>query len=173
MASRRTTAALRQHDAQLREQATDAGERGGALLHKTLAGAVHQQLALLLKALDRHEAHVGPADGLADGCGIGRIVLAALARETVGDDEPGRHQAHGVTELLKLPCPVVGAEQASMPMRHGWERGNEFEQLGAWYVGAHQHGFACGVHTMNGEHVLGEIYSDSDNAHGLPLPTNE
>lgn len=36
-------------------------------------------LALLLQALGRHEAHVGALDGLADGGGVGRVVLAGLA----------------------------------------------------------------------------------------------
>lgn len=43
-----------------------------------------QQLALLAQALDRHKAHVGPGDGFTDGVGIGRVVLAALAREARG-----------------------------------------------------------------------------------------
>jgi hypothetical protein len=59
---------------------------------------VHQQLALLLDALDGHETHVRPGDGFADGGGVGGVVLAALAREAVGDHELGRHQAHGVAE---------------------------------------------------------------------------
>lgn len=32
------------------------------------------------------------------GDGIGRIALAAHSRERVGNDELGRHQAHGVAE---------------------------------------------------------------------------
>jgi hypothetical protein len=34
---------------------------------------------LLFGALDRHEAHAGLGDGLADGFGIVAVVLAALA----------------------------------------------------------------------------------------------
>lgn len=49
---------------------------------------------LLLNALDWHEAHVGSGDGLTDRCGIGRIVLTSFAREAVGGDELGCHQAH-------------------------------------------------------------------------------
>lgn len=73
-----------QHDAQLREQTAEAVDRGGALLDKTLAGAVHQQLALLVDRFNRHNAHGGSGDGFADGGGIGRVVLAALAREARG-----------------------------------------------------------------------------------------
>jgi hypothetical protein len=68
-------------------------------MHKTLAGAMHQQLALLLDRLDGHEAHFGPGNGLADG---GCIIFAVLVREAVGDDELGRYQAHRVAELLEL-----------------------------------------------------------------------
>lgn len=97
-----------QHDAQLRQQAPDAVERGGALFDKARAGAVDHQLALLLDALGGHEAHVGAGNGFADRLGIGGVVLAAFAREAVGGDELGCHQAHGVAVLLKLACPVVG-----------------------------------------------------------------
>lgn len=49
------------------QQAANAVEDGGALCLEPLAGPVHQQLALLLHALGRHEAHVGATDRLADG----------------------------------------------------------------------------------------------------------
>jgi hypothetical protein len=52
---------------------------GGALLHLAFSGAVHPQAGLLLHRFDRHEAHVGPAHGFADGRGVGCVVLAALA----------------------------------------------------------------------------------------------
>ena len=68
--------ALREGQAELGQQAADAVERGGALFHKALAGAVHQQLALLLDALDGYETHVRPGDGFADGGGIVGVVAA-------------------------------------------------------------------------------------------------
>ena len=70
---------LRQHDAELREQAADAVDGGGALLDPALADPVHAQARLLVLALDRHEAHVRPLHRLADRLGVGRIVLAAPA----------------------------------------------------------------------------------------------
>ena len=48
-----------QHQPQLREQTPNAVERGGALFHESLAGAVHHELALLLDALVGHETHLG------------------------------------------------------------------------------------------------------------------
>ena len=51
----------------------------------------------------------GPGDGFADGGGIGRIVLAALAAHAVGGDELGGHQFDGVAVLPEQPCPVVRA----------------------------------------------------------------
>ena len=99
----------RQHDAELRQQAADAVEGGGALLHEPLAGAVHQQLRLLLDALGRNEAHVGAADGFTDRGRIGRVVLAGLARQPIGNDELGGHEPHRVAEAGKQARPVVRA----------------------------------------------------------------
>ena len=36
--------------------------------------------------------------------------LAELGREAIGGHEFGGHQAHGVTELCKLACPVVSTQ---------------------------------------------------------------
>lgn len=57
---------------------------------------MHTQEVLLIDGLDRNEVLVRTAIGFADGGGIGRVVLAALAREAVEDDELVRHLAHGV-----------------------------------------------------------------------------
>ena len=89
-------------------------------------------------ALDRHEAHVGPGNGFTDGGGVGRVVLAALAGEAVGTTNwvPSGAQCD---PSVKLARPVVGTEQASMPMRHGGSRCDELEQW-ARHAGSHQHG---------------------------------
>jgi PAS domain S-box-containing protein len=68
----------RQHDAELRQQAADAVERGGALFDESLACTVQHQLGPLRQVLDRHEAHVWALHRLADRGGIGRIVLSQL-----------------------------------------------------------------------------------------------
>ena len=105
--SKRASASRRtlewQHDAQLSQQAPDAVEGGGALLHETLAGAVHQQLALLLDRLDGHEAHVGPGNGLADGSGIGCIIFASLARDAISSSSFAR----GTLERTSAGLPVA------------------------------------------------------------------
>lgn len=77
------------------------------MLDKTLAGAAHHELALLIDCLDRYKAHIWAGDGIADGLSVSRVVLAAFAREAIGCDELGGHQAHGMAELRKLACPVV------------------------------------------------------------------
>ena len=53
-----------------------------------------------------------------------------------------------------------------MPIR---QRGNELQQLAARDALAYQRCAACGIHTMQGKDILGEIDSQSDNSHGLPL----
>jgi hypothetical protein len=44
-------------------------------------------------------------------------------------------------------------------------------QLRAWHARAHQRGLAVLIDAVHGEDVLGEIDSDEDNNHGLPLST--
>jgi hypothetical protein len=67
------------HDAELREQATDAIDAGRALFDEALAHPVQAKPALQLKAFDGYKAHVGLLYRLADGGGIDGIALAALA----------------------------------------------------------------------------------------------
>jgi hypothetical protein len=158
-----------QDDAELRQQPSDAVDGGSALLNEPLAGAVHEQLRLLLDALGRNEPHIGPPDGLADGKRIGRVVLAALAREAVGHHELGRHQAHRVTMAREQPRPVMRARarfHADQARRQGRD---QLKQLGASDAGTNQHRTARIIHAMHGKNVLGEIDSQSDNSHGLPL----
>lgn len=50
----------------------------GARPDEALARPVGRQHGLLFGVLDRHEAHVRPGYGLADGFGIARIVFVAL-----------------------------------------------------------------------------------------------
>ena len=43
-------------------------------------------------------------------------------------------------------------------------------QLVAWHGRSKEFGFACLIDAIHGKHVLGEIDTDSQNSHGLPLP---
>lgn len=118
--------------------------------------------------VDRPQTGLDGGDG---GC-VGCIVLAALAREAVGDDELGHHQAHGVTEPSKLAHPMVGAGAGLHADQAGRQRGDEFEQLAARDIGAHQRGLARLIHAVNGENVLCQIDANGYDCHGLPLPAN-
>ena len=82
-------------------------------------------------------ANAGPLHRLADGRGVGRVVLAALAAHAVR-----RHQ-----------------------------RGHQRVQLGARDARAPQVTVSRLVHTVQCKHVLCQIDADSDNSHGLPLPS--
>ena len=89
-------------------------------MDEALAYPVHGQLRLLLKALDRHEAHLESVHRFTDGGGVGRVVLATLARQPVRDDKLRRDELEGVAMLHKQPRPMVSAwSQASMPMVQG------------------------------------------------------
>jgi hypothetical protein len=68
--------ALRDLNAVFQQQAADLVDLRRAPLHRQAAHAVDGLDVLLLDRLDRHEAHVRALGGLADGLGIGRIVLA-------------------------------------------------------------------------------------------------
>lgn len=71
----------------------------------------------------------------------------------------------------KLTRPVVGTG-ARFHADEAWrQRCDQLKQFGPGHAGANQYGFACGIHTMNGEDVLGGIDTNGDNGHGLPLST--
>ena len=106
-ASAQTGDLLRQNDAEFGHQAAQAVVDRGAFFDEAIAGAVQAQDDLLVFFLDRDEAHVGPAHGFADRLGIGRVILAALARQAVGRDEFGGHQptaAPSGVRRSRLPC---------------------------------------------------------------------
>jgi hypothetical protein len=140
------------------------------LLHESLAGAVHHQLALLFDGLEGYEAHLGPGDSLNDGRRIGGVVLAAFAREAVGGDELGGHQTHGVAESGEFPGPVVGAGACFHADQARWQGGDEFQQFVSGHAGAHQDRFASPIHAVNGEDALCQVDSYGYDGHGLPLP---
>lgn len=55
---------------------------------------MHRQVPLLVDGLDRHEAHLRPAGSFADGSGVVRIVLTALAGHAVRRDEVAGNEPH-------------------------------------------------------------------------------
>ena len=128
---------------------------------------------MLLDALVGHETHLGAGDGFADRCGIGRVVLAAFAREAVGGDELGGHQAHGVAELLEFPGPVVGAGACLHADQARGQGGDEFQQVAARYARAHEGWLACRIHAVYGKDVLCQVDSYGYDGHGLPLPMKQ
>ena len=102
------------------------------------------------------------------GLSIGRIVLAAFAAHAVGGDELGRHEPHGLAELAKLARPVVCARAGFDADQAGRQIGDEFEQLGAWHLGAHQCRFAGLIHAVQGKNVLCQIDANGYDSHDFP-----
>jgi len=82
--------ALCEDQAELGQQAADAVDAGGAFFLEAFAHAVQAHHALLLTGLDRHEAHARAGGCLADGGGIGGVVLATAAFHAIGADEVAR-----------------------------------------------------------------------------------
>jgi len=114
---------------------------------------------------------VGPLHSLADRRGVGSVVLAALAAHAVGGDELGGHQLDAVAVGGEQPGPVVRAGAGFDADGAGRQGGHHFAQLGARDLGLAQLHRACGVHPVQCKDALGEIDTDVDNGHGLPLPS--
>jgi len=106
---------LRQHDAELGDQAAQAVVACGAFLDESLPGAVQTQDDLLVFFLDRDEKHGRASDGLADRGGIRRIVLAETASHAIGRDELRCHQFDGVA----VTAAPSGARRSRLPCRSG------------------------------------------------------
>lgn len=118
---------LREDKPELGKQAADLVNAGGALLLVALAHAVHSELGLLLGALDRHEAHLRPAGGLANGSSVVGVVLAALASHAVGRDQVAGDEAGIEAQKPQTAGGVVGA--AADLHRHQAARG---QPAGSW-----------------------------------------
>jgi hypothetical protein len=114
--------ALWQDDPELGEQSANAMDGGGTLLDVTVAHAVAREDGLLLGAFDGNEAHVGPADGFADGFGIVTIVPGTLA---IGRDEASHHDADPVAMALELAAPFVRTTTRLHADEAGWQSSDQ------------------------------------------------
>ncbi len=123
------------------------------------------ELAAPVQALDRNKAHVRSGDRFADGSGVGRVVLAAFARQAIGRNELGSHQANGMSKRLEQACPMMGARASLHANDARSKRGDQLGQLATGHGRSNQHRFACGVYAMHSKHVLGEIDSNGNNSH--------
>ena len=85
----------------------DPIDAGSSLLLVAFAQPVQSHHALLLDALDRHEAHAGPRSCFAVRRRIGCIVLAGLAAQPIGGDEVRRDQLYLEAHRSQPPAPVV------------------------------------------------------------------
>ena len=132
-------------------------------------GAVQTQDDLLMLFLDRHKKHVRACDGLTDRGGIRRVVLAALAGHAVGCDELGRHQPDRVAVLPELSRPVMCARAGFHADGARRQLCDQRQQIRARNFRLDQGWLAVIIYTVHGKHVLGEIDSYGEDAHGLPL----
>ena len=71
----RVASALRHHDAQFGEVTAQGIDQGGSLPDQEIAGAVQHEGALLLRGLDRNEAHRRSRDGFTDRRRVRCVVL--------------------------------------------------------------------------------------------------
>jgi hypothetical protein len=120
--------------------------------------------------LHRHETHGGTGDGFGDGGGVRGVVLAALAAHAIRGDEFGGDQLDGVAVLAELTGPVMRAGAGFHADQTRGQLRNERQQFGTRNLRPDECGLAVMINPVYGKHVLGEIDSYRDNAHGLPLP---
>jgi hypothetical protein len=90
----------------------------GALADQPIAQAHQHQGRLLLRGLDRYEAHGWPAHRLTQRLGVGGIVLATF---NVRLDELGWEHSHLVTQRLQQARPVVRPAAGLDPDHRGWK----------------------------------------------------
>ena len=153
---------LRQDDAELGHQAAHPVIGRGAFFDKALSCAMQAKNDLLVFFLDRDEAHVGSGNRFADGGGVRRVVLAALAGETKGRDALGVHQLDAVAVPSKQPRLVVRAGARFQADQAGRKLGDQCRQLVTRNLGFDQNRFAVLIHTVNRKDVLGEINTDGN-----------
>ena len=118
---------------------------------------------LLMFILQRHETHARTCHRFADRSSIRRVILAALAGHAIRRHEVGRHEFDGTAVLLEHTSPVIRTGAGPHADEARWQRRDQPGQLIARNTWLDEHRFACLVHTVNGEYILGKIDSDSDN----------
>ncbi|MCY1235239.1 hypothetical protein D9M72_478470 [compost metagenome] len=159
--------ALGEHQSELRQQAPDAVDAGGAVCLDALSQAVDAQHALLLHALDRHEVHVRARGRLADRSGIVGVVLAALALEAIRHDVRGGNDAGIQPQSKQLARPVMGAGAGlhGNQAARGQLRAPSQEFIAC--QGAPGDAQARGIDRKDLDHALCQIHADSGNlVHG-------
>lgn len=76
-----------------------------------------------------------------------------------------------MTEPGEDARPVMRARAGLHGYGAGWQAGDQLDELPAVHRGALQFGPARFADPVDGEHVLGQIDANVDNAHGLLLPS--
>jgi hypothetical protein len=141
-------------------------DQHGTLPDQEIADTVRDERCLLLRSLDRHEAHGGPAYSLADSFGVGRIVLVTFY---IRLDLAGRHQAHVMPEGGDLARPEVRGTASLNADDTGLQSGKEARDLAPAQPSA-QNNFPASVNPVERENVLRDIDPDGANlAHGWLL----
>jgi hypothetical protein len=158
--------AKRRDDPELSQVASQGIDQHCPLPDQKIAETVRDERCLLLRSLDRHEAHGGPAHGLADGFGIGRIVLVALH---VRFDVAGRHQAHVMPVTGDLSRPEVRGAAGLNADNTGRQSGKEARDLAPPEAPA-QNDLPGSVNPVELENMLRDIDPDGANlVHGWLL----
>ena len=151
---------MRHHDAQLRKVTAQGIDQGRPLPDQEIAGSVQHEGALLLRALDRDEAHRRPCDGLADRSRVRGIILLPAQ---IGFDIGGRDQADLMAESHERARPVMSRRAGLHP--------DQARRKGLlkkpWHLAAAQRlaqdDLSTPVHRVQLEDVLCDIKADRGN----------
>ena len=134
-------------------------DQGRSLPNQEIASSVQHEGALLLRALDRDEAHRRPCDGFADRSRVRGIILLSAQ---IGFDIGGRDQPDLMAESHERARPMVSRRAG---LQSDQARGKGFEET--WNLAAPQRlaqdDLSTPVHRVQLENVLCDIKADRDN----------
>ncbi len=152
---------LRRDDAHLGQEPAQAIAELGALANQKIARPMQSPRALLLDALNRHEAHVRPQRRFADCLGVACVGLVALhERLHIG----GGHETRLVPERADDARPMMRRAAGLHDDQAARQRGEVFFHPLAPQP-RRDHLLSRGVDPVNLEDVLRDIQSDRDKLH--------
>src|SRR5215469_12601074 len=149
-------------DAVLRQVRPHGADLCGPLPDQQVSGTMQHENALCISRLDRHEAHGGSPDGLADRLRIGSIVLVPLH---IRLHVSWRHQLDLMAKRRQLARPMMRRRACLHADKARLEAFEHLHKPLAANLSA-EHRSALAVDAMNLKDVLRDVQTDGANLHG-------
>ena len=112
----------------------------------------------------------GRCHRLADRCRVGRVVLAAPPHRRYGATNFGAISRTLWPKAANCRAQWCAPEHASMPIVHGGRVATNSSSFARGTAGRLSSGLPASLTPCTRKHVLGEIDTNGQNSHGLPLP---